>query len=191
MTRWRAILVYLVVGAALTAGDLWSKRVVFDFLGARLEPVDSGDPRFAQGREHSIIDGWLSLEAAYNLGAFNGSFASVPWLLMAISIGAVLVTFAVVLCPSRSPPVMPWALGLLAAGALGNLWDRFTYGAVRDFVKIYHFGYTWPNFNLADSAICTGVGLLFLREFILWRRAKRARAAQPPAAAPTEPPPAP
>lgn len=53
------------------------------------------------------------------------------------------------------------ALALVSAGALGNLADRVRYGKVVDFLE---FGvpqvYTWPVFNLADSAVCVGVGIL-------------------------------
>ncbi len=184
MNRWMALLYYLVVAAAIAGSDLWTKAAIFELLGARLEPAAGGEPHFDQGREYPLIDDWLSLEATYNLGAFNGSFAGLPLLLVAISIGAVLVTLGIVLYPPRSPSALVWALGLLAGGALGNLYDRQVYGAVRDFVKVFHFGFTWPNFNLADSAICTGVGLLFLRELLLWRQARRVRAARPPEPAP-------
>ncbi|NOG84419.1 MAG: hypothetical protein HND49_11560 [Planctomycetes bacterium] len=47
------------------------------------------------------------------------------------------------------------------SGAIGNLWDRIFYHHVRDFIDV-HIGrlYHWPTFNLADSFICIGVGLL-------------------------------
>ena len=60
------------------------------------------------------------------------------------------------------------AMGLILGGAAGNLLDRILYGSVVDFIHAYvHFGsrfYTWPDFNLADSAITIGAGLLILFE---------------------------
>ena len=56
------------------------------------------------------------------------------------------------------------ALALVWGGTLGNFYDRLQLGAVRDFIKWFYKGppLVWPNFNIADSAICVGVGLLFL-----------------------------
>ncbi len=82
--------------------------------------------------------------------------------------------------PRRHSPSLPVALGLLAGGALGNLYDRFYFGGVRDFIKCYHGDWVWPNFNLADSAICTAVGLLLLREFLFSRKQREAAAANRP-----------
>ena len=47
-------------------------------------------------------------------------------------------------------------------GALGNLWDRVMRGRVVDFLLLYVKRYQWPVFNLADSAIVVGAGLLVL-----------------------------
>lgn len=56
------------------------------------------------------------------------------------------------------------ALGLVVGGALGNFVDRWRLGEVVDFVEVGVRGiYTWPIFNVADSAVCVGIGLL------LWR----------------------
>lgn len=52
------------------------------------------------------------------------------------------------------------ALALILGGALGNLWDRLTLGAVVDFVQLHYGGYYWPAFNLADSAITVGAALI-------------------------------
>jgi signal peptidase II len=58
------------------------------------------------------------------------------------------------------------ALGLMAGGALGNLVDRVRYGEVVDFIEVGVRGvYMWPVFNVADSAVCVGAGLLIYRSF--------------------------
>ena len=59
-----------------------------------------------------------------------------------------------------------WGLALVLGGALGNLYDRVTLGYVVDFLS-FHLNdlYYWPAFNVADSAICAGVGMLLLDSF--------------------------
>ena len=57
------------------------------------------------------------------------------------------------------------ALSLILGGALGNLIDRSLYGYVIDFIQVYYDVYYWPAFNIADSAITLGAGLLILDMF--------------------------
>jgi signal peptidase II len=52
------------------------------------------------------------------------------------------------------------AISLIIGGALGNLFDRVVHGHVIDFIQLHVAGYYWPAFNVADSAICIGAGLL-------------------------------
>ncbi|MBI2118825.1 MAG: signal peptidase II [Elusimicrobia bacterium] len=56
------------------------------------------------------------------------------------------------------------ALGLIIGGALGNLFDRFLYGSVIDFLDFFVGSYHWPSFNVADSSICVGAFLLALSQ---------------------------
>lgn len=58
------------------------------------------------------------------------------------------------------------ALALILAGALGNLWDRLTIGEVVDFLLFHWRGHAFPAFNVADSAITIGAGLLILDSFV-------------------------
>ncbi len=56
-------------------------------------------------------------------------------------------------------------LALVLGGAIGNLYDRITLGYVVDFLNFHMNNHYWPAFNVADSAICVGVGLLLLDSF--------------------------
>ena len=58
-----------------------------------------------------------------------------------------------------------WGLCLIMAGALGNAIDRLWLGQVIDFIDVHWYAYHWPAFNVADSSICIGVGLLLLDSF--------------------------
>jgi signal peptidase II len=57
------------------------------------------------------------------------------------------------------------ALSLVLGGAIGNLIDRLAYGYVIDFLDIYYNNWHWPAFNIADSAITLGVGLMLAESF--------------------------
>ena len=65
----------------------------------------------------------------------------------------------------------PLSLGLVAGGAIGNLYDRFNINAVIDYVY-WHCGFDFAVFNLADVMIDLGIGLIILQEFIKYKKAK-------------------
>jgi signal peptidase II len=114
-----------------------------------------------------LIDGFLSLSHVHNRGAAFGvlSDASLPYqpvLLSVLSLGALLAIayYFVRLPPSARLPRA--ALALVLGGALGNLIDRVRLGYVVDFIHVYWQRHSWPDFNVADSAITVGVVLLIL-----------------------------
>jgi signal peptidase II len=59
---------------------------------------------------------------------------------------------------------------LILGGAIGNLIDRLRLGEVIDFLDVHWFQHHWPAFNVADSAICVGVGMLLLAQ---WRDGRK------------------
>jgi len=60
---------------------------------------------------------------------------------------------------------MMCGLALILGGALGNLWDRVAAGRVTDFLLFHYAGWSWPAFNVADSAITVGAAMLILDSF--------------------------
>lgn len=123
-----------------------------------------------------VIDGLFQIVhvrntgAAFGIGANSGS-TLVPLLLNG---GAIVVFFIVVVYSIRarlSDRVLQSGLHLILGGAIGNLIDRFRFGSVVDFLDVFvTFGgreHHWPAFNVADSAICIGMALLFLD---MWRK---------------------
>ncbi len=68
-------------------------------------------------------------------------------------------------------------LALILGGAVGNLVDRLRFGHVVDFVDVFVGEHHWPAFNVADSAICVGVSLLFID---LLRQSRRSRPVESP-----------
>jgi lipoprotein signal peptidase len=85
--------------------------------------------------------------------------------------GLIAVAVLVVLVLGRwmwrtSSTLVCVALGAIMGGAVGNIMDRVRYGAVVDFLDVYYKNYHWPSFNVADSMIVCGVGLLLIDSMV-------------------------
>ena len=148
LTFW----ILVVLGVAL---DLWSKKAVFDWL------------EHQPNNRFSVINGFLEFVRALNDGAAFGIFSEKPYLLAAVSIIALIIIFSIFLFSGTGLKLVHVALGLFAAGVCGNLYDRlFNNGMVRDFIDIVYWpGKHWPAFNVADSLLCIGVGLMIISCF--------------------------
>jgi len=149
MSRKLAILIaVLVLGLAL---DLVSKLLVL-----QLMPLGSQTP---------VVPGFFNLVHVHNKGA---AFSFLNTLSVGFTRPFFIVTTGLVLVVVgylywRLPPDhWPAALGysLIMAGALGNLIDRVRLGEVVDFLDFYWGRYHWPAFNVADSLVCLGAGVL-------------------------------
>ena len=101
---------------------------------------------------------------AVNDGAAFGIASGQRYLLVAVSVIALIVILTVFLFSGSERKLVHIALGLFAAGICGNLYDRiFNNGLVRDFIDVVYWpGRHWPAFNIADSMLCIGVGLLII-----------------------------
>ncbi len=102
--------------------------------------------------------------AAFGIGA-NASSAVVPLVLNAGAIAVFCVVVVYALRSAVTDRLLQTGLHLILGGAIGNLLDRFRFGYVVDFLDVYAtWGgreHHWPAFNVADSAICIGIALLF------------------------------
>jgi len=115
-----------------------------------------------------VIEGFFYLTHVRNPGAAFGLFADgEPMIRLTFFIGVSVVALGIILSFFRQlapgDRLSALALGLILGGAVGNLIDRVLRGEVVDFL---HFrlwgGYSWPDFNLADSFIVVGVAILVL-----------------------------
>ena len=153
MTKNSARAFYLLIAFVVVVLDRWTKH-----MAARRIPLY---------RHIQIIPGFFSLTHTENTGAAFSLFADStgPWksgLLIAFSLAA-LVVVSILLWKNHPAHVATGVgLSLIMGGALGNLWDRVVRGRVVDFLLFYVKRYQWPVFNLADSAIVVGAGLLVL-----------------------------
>ena len=112
-----------------------------------------------------VIPGFFRIIHAENPGAAFGIFADSPspWkvaLLILFSVVALLIVSALLWKNSRTFTTSGIGLALILGGATGNLWDRLASRHVVDFLLFYIGRYQWPAFNVADSAIVVGAGLL-------------------------------
>lgn len=102
-----------------------------------------------------------------NRGAAFGIFHDASPVFRILFFGTVTVVCIWLLISwlGTTPPTQKlqrWGLLLILGGALGNVKDRVIFGEVTDFIHVYYKSYSWPAFNIADSAICVGVGLILL-----------------------------
>ncbi len=116
-----------------------------------------------------LIPGWLRLVHTENPGAAFGVLAGGnPWLRGSILIGVstLVLLFVASALFNRSGSfggaVSRFGLSLILGGAIGNLYDRIAHGTVTDFIEVYHGGWSFPAFNVADSAITVGAILLLI-----------------------------
>jgi signal peptidase II len=132
---------------------------------------------FSPGEQRVVTD-FLNLVLVFNKGAAFSLFAQAPgWQTPLLSAFAVLASIVVGYFIVRTPAQKLFCLGLalILGGAVGNVIDRLRFGHVVDFVDLHAFGWHWPAFNVADSAISVGAVILILEGFIA--REKRPDAA--------------
>jgi signal peptidase II len=130
------------------------------------------------GQGFPVIPGLFDIVFALNPGAAFGFLATLSErvrnpLFILISVVAVILIIVYRTRYLRSHRLVSTALGLILGGAVGNLIDRLRYGMVVDFLDVHAGGYHWPAFNVADSAISVGVGLMILDMLLEWRRERR------------------
>ncbi len=109
----------------------------------------------------------LSLMLTFNSGAaFSFLASSGGWQRYFFMAAAVVVSVWLIQELRRPlPMVQRWGTLLILGGALGNLYDRIVHGHVIDFILVYWRQWSFPVFNLADTAITCGVGFLLLGLF--------------------------
>lgn len=149
----RALMRWLVLAAGIIIVDQLSKIAILRslHLGERIE-----------------ISSFFNLVLAYNPGAAFSFLADAggwqKWFFVVLAL-AVSVWIAFMLRQHAQQRLLALALSLVLGGALGNVIDRFAYGAVVDFLDFHFAGAHWPAFNVADSAICVGAALMLWEQF--------------------------
>jgi signal peptidase II len=118
-----------------------------------------------------VIQGFFNIVHVRNTGgAFGifggekGGFGAILFVVVSlIAIGVILFLFMRI---KEEEKTLALSFSLILSGAIGNLIDRLRYGEVIDFLDFYLSSTHWPAFNIADSAICIGIGLMALELLI-------------------------
>jgi len=145
---------WFVAAAVIVLADQLVKWVVL----SQLRP---GEP--------IAVTGFFNLVLVFNRGAAFSFLADAPgwqrpFFIAVALIAAAIVSWMLWRYPARR--LLCAGLALILGGALGNLWDRAAYGHVVDFLDFHAMGWHWPAFNIADSAISVGAGLLIAESFL-------------------------
>ena len=156
---------WLLLAVAITVLDLWSK-------GLWRYPARIQDPPVL---ERVLVEDWLYIRTIWN----EGGVWSLP-LGSAVLLWATILAVPVLLAwIFWRPAVRTWptvAKVLVLGGAVGNLYDRLRFEAVRDFIDVCFGdakGWHWPTFNVADMALLVGIGLLLLLSLLERPRPRR------------------
>jgi signal peptidase II len=154
---------------------LWKKWLFFVVIVGAVVVLDQSTKQYVNAtfslyESRPVVKGFFNLTYVRNTGAAFGMLSRKNptflrlFFLSITALALVVVTYYY----SR----IPWSqrlslcgLCLIMGGALGNGIDRYAIGQVIDFLDVYVGDYHWPAFNVADSAICIGVGLLLLDSF--------------------------
>jgi signal peptidase II len=151
----------LATAVAVAIIDQLSKAAVLNHFAGRF----SGD--------REVVTGFFNLALTYNRGISFGLFNQGAGLnALVFSLAAAVIVGVLVFWLSRvTSPFLGVAIGLIIGGAIGNVIDRIRLGAVVDFLDFHLGTLHWPAFNIADSAICIGVGAMLLDGLLLRREA--------------------
>ncbi|PTL84600.1 signal peptidase II [Vitiosangium sp. GDMCC 1.1324] len=200
----RKYLLLLTVALGVIVLDQWTKYLVvrelttrFDdrpTLGERLSAMYGEPPpqgfdglHYRSKRYIEVSPSFFRLRYAENPGAAWGLFRSLPPnvrgpLFHVVSIGAVvLITWYFTRLSGKDPKERwaLWGLPLVLGGAIGNYIDRLARAFVIDFLEAHWYDKaTWPSFNVADSAIVLGVGLLLVDAFVRKETPKEEKSAE-------------
>jgi signal peptidase II len=156
-----------LIALLVVALDQLTKQIVLRFLGYAQEKI--------------VIEGFFKFVHWGNTGSAFSMFRGNNGVLAGVALLALLVLFLSRHYFDSRTLLSQVAFGLIFGGIVGNLIDRLWKGHVIDFIYFYvqpHGGTEigFPAFNVADSAICTGVGLVFL---ITWRSDHKTKPVEP------------
>ncbi|MDX9702507.1 MAG: signal peptidase II [Candidatus Auribacterota bacterium] len=112
------------------------------------------------GSSIPVINGFFNITLVHNPGAAFGFFAHKQSLFIIFTFITIIVISILSVKYAKNDLRLQLFLALVLGGAIGNLIDRIRFQYVIDFIDVYVSRFHWPAFNIADSAICIGIGFL-------------------------------
>ena len=135
--------------------------------------------RFRLGESLPVIPDLFSITYVRNTGAAFGLFHRAPtWFrdpfFVVVPILALVVISTLLMSVPQAKKLPQVGLSLIFSGAIGNLIDRVRFGYVVDFLDVFWREHHWPAFNVADSCIVVGVGIVLILSFFEEKHQKEA-----------------
>ncbi|WP_374721938.1 signal peptidase II [Peribacillus tepidiphilus] len=121
--------------------------------------------RMELGESIEVIENFLYITSHRNKGAAWGILQGQMWFFYIITVIVIIGLVYYIQKMGRNHYLLGVSLGMMLGGAIGNFIDRLFRKEVVDFVNTYPFGYNFPVFNVADSALCIGVAMLMIYMF--------------------------
>jgi signal peptidase II len=117
------------------------------------------------GESIQVIENFLYITSHRNRGAAWGILQGQMWFFYIITVVVIIGIIVYMQRAAKGKRLLGISLGLMLGGAIGNFIDRIFRQEVVDFINTYIFGYDFPVFNIADSALVIGVFLLMIQMF--------------------------
>ncbi len=155
----RLFLIGTIISIIIAYLDLLTKEIAFNAVEESF---------ITQNLPYIKITNFFNIVKVWNTGVSFGMFNDLEYgALIFCAIVAVITVVLLVWLYKNDSPLVSYAISFIIGGALGNLIDRMNNGAVADFLDFHLYGYHWPAFNLADSAVFVGVAIILFDDLIL------------------------
>ncbi len=152
------LLIYIAIVFSVLVLDRTSKIIILNIL----ENVGTVD---------IYINSFLNLYLVWNKGIGFGLFAfNQDYIYNGITLLIFLINLIIVYLIFKEKSPRTYFLAIILGGSLGNLFDRYYYNAVPDFIDLNYNGYHWFIFNVADIFITLGIICLILAEFFNYKK---------------------
>lgn len=149
MEEMTLIWLYYIIALIIILFDQWTKWIVVHSMEL--------------GERIPLIDNVLYFTSHRNQGAAFGILQGQMWFFYIVTVFVVGFIVYYIQKEAKKSVLLGVSLGLILGGAIGNFIDRVFRGEVVDFIDTFIFTYNFPIFNVADSALCVGVALIFIK----------------------------
>jgi len=149
---------YYIIALIVIILDQWTKWLVVK--------------RMELGESITVIENWFYITSHRNRGAAWGILQGQMWFFYLITVIVIIGIVYYIQKAAKGNRLLGVALGLMLGGAIGNFYDRVVHKEVVDFIHTYIFNYNFPIFNIADSALVIGVGLLMIQ---MWQEERQSK----------------